>query len=86
MTSSKESAEESGSDSLKHKRSASQGSLHNNDNESQLLSTTRQESKNRLSFKMVKQQMKVSLLQSGKKSREIGYPKTDMIDRGLGIS
>ena len=54
------SKDEAGSVDLKHKRSASQGSLHNNDNDSQLLSTTRQESKNRLSFKMVKQQMKVS--------------------------
>ena len=43
---------------LRHKRSASQGSLHNEND--QLLSATRQESKNRLSFKMVKQQMKVS--------------------------
>eukprot|EP00093_Oithona_nana_P004967 04967.XXX_31418_20456_1 [CDS] Oithona nana genome sequencing. len=45
------------SDNLKHKRSASQGSLHSasNENDSNLLSTsTRQESKNRLSFKMDK--------------------------------
>lgn len=44
---------------LLHKRSASQGSLHDNDH--QLLTATRQESKNRLSFKMVKLQMKVSI-------------------------
>ena len=41
------------------KRSASQGSLHNGENDN-LLSTARQESKNRLSFKMVRQTMKVS--------------------------
>ena len=68
------SKDEAGSVDLKHKRSASQGSLHNNDNDSQLLSTTRQESKNRLSFKMVKQQMKVSskinISIQRKKSRE----------------
>lgn len=43
------------------KRSASQGSLHGNDDN--LLSTSsRQESKNRLSFKMVRQTMKVSFI------------------------
>ena len=43
------------------KRSASQGSLHGGENDSNLLSTnSRQESKNRLSFKMVRQTMKVS--------------------------
>ena len=42
------------------KRSASQGSLHSTDNDN-LLSTARQESKNRLSFKMVRQTMKVSV-------------------------
>ena len=41
------------------KRSASQGSLHSGENDN-LLSTARQESKNRLSFKMVRQTMKVS--------------------------
>lgn len=44
------------------KRSASQGSLHGGENESNLLSTnSRQESKNRLSFKMVRQTMKEAL-------------------------
>ena len=43
------------------KRSASQGSLHSaNQENDNLLSATRQESKNRLSFKMVRQTMKVS--------------------------
>ena len=43
------------------KRSASQGSLHGGESDSNLLSTnSRQESKNRLSFKMVRQTMKVS--------------------------
>lgn len=43
----------------KLKRSASQGSLHS-ENDNLLSTTTRQESKNRLSFKMVRQTMKVS--------------------------
>jgi len=42
------------------KRSASQGSLHSGENDN-LLSTARQESKNRLSFKMVRQTMKEAL-------------------------
>ena len=47
------------------KRSASQGSLHGGENDSNLLSTnSRQESKNRLSFKMVRQTMKVSYWKS----------------------
>ena len=45
------------------KRSASQGSLHGGENDNNLLSTnSRQESKNRLSFKMVRQTMKVSVI------------------------